>query len=52
LDEIPGIGPKRRRALLKTFGSIDALRQASVEQLTTVQGITPALAESIRSHLG
>ncbi|MEX2162002.1 MAG: excinuclease ABC subunit UvrC [Anaerolineales bacterium] len=52
LDEIPGIGPKRRRALLKTFGSIDALRAASIEQLTTIQGITPTLAESIKGHLG
>jgi excinuclease ABC subunit C len=51
LDTIPGIGPKRRRALLKTFGSIDALRQASIDQLTGVQGITPALAESIKGHL-
>jgi len=51
LDEIPGIGPKRRRALLKAFGSIESLRQASVDQLTTVQGITPALAESIKGHL-
>ena len=52
LDEIPGIGPKRRRALLKTFGSLDAMRQASLEQLTAVQGVTPALAESIKTHLG
>ncbi|MEX1248168.1 MAG: excinuclease ABC subunit UvrC [Anaerolineales bacterium] len=51
LDEISGIGPKRRRALLKAFGSVDALRQATIEQLTTVQGITPALAESIKGHL-
>jgi excinuclease ABC subunit C len=52
LDEIPGIGPKRRRALLKTFGSIDAMRQADVEQLTAVPGVTAALAEKIKAHLG
>lgn len=51
LDEIPGIGPKRRRALLKTFGSMDGLRQASLEQLADIPGITAALAESIKSHL-
>src|SRR3972149_2344238 len=51
LDEIPGIGPKRRRALLKAFGSIESLRQASVDQLPPLQGITPALAESIKGHL-
>ena len=51
LDEIPGIGPKRRRALLKTFGSMDGLRQASLQQLAAVPGITPALAENIKGHL-
>ncbi|MGH2581900.1 MAG: excinuclease ABC subunit UvrC [Anaerolineales bacterium] len=51
LDEIPGIGPARRRALLKTFGSVEALRTASVEQITEVKGITPALAESIKGYL-
>jgi len=51
LDEIPGIGPKRRRALLKTFGSVDGLRGASIQQLAAVPGITPALAENIKGHL-
>jgi excinuclease ABC subunit C len=51
LDEIPGIGPNRRRALLKTFGSVDALRTASIDELTAIKGITPALAESIKGHL-
>jgi excinuclease ABC subunit C len=51
LDEIPGVGPNRRRALLKTFGSIEALRAATVEQLTAVKGISPALAASIKGHL-
>jgi excinuclease ABC subunit C len=51
LDEIPGIGPNRRRALLKTFGSIEALREASIEQLTAIKGITPALADRIKGHL-
>jgi excinuclease ABC subunit C len=51
LDEIPGIGPARRRALLKTFGSVDALREASLDQITALQGITPAMAEKIKGHL-
>jgi len=51
LDLIPGIGPRRRRALLKTFGSMDGLRQASIQQLAEVPGITSALAESIKRHL-
>ncbi|MBX3046823.1 MAG: excinuclease ABC subunit UvrC [Anaerolineales bacterium] len=52
LDGIPGVGPNRRRALLKAFGSLDALRAAEIEQITAVKGITPALAASIKGHLG
>ncbi|UYN92911.1 MAG: excinuclease ABC subunit UvrC [Anaerolineales bacterium] len=52
LDSIPGVGPNRRRALLKAFGSVDALRTAEIEQLTAIKGITPALAASIKGHLG
>src|SRR5207253_2840369 len=40
LDEIPGIGPKRKRALLKAFGSLDGIRAASVDELTAVPGMT------------
>ena len=36
LDVVPGLGPVRRRALLRHFGSIDAIREAPLEQLTTV----------------
>ena len=52
LDEVPGIGAARRKALLKAFGSVEALRQANKEELSAIQGITPALAESIKAHLG
>jgi excinuclease ABC subunit C len=51
LDDIPGIGPVKRKALLKHFGSVDMIRKASVVELTAVSGITPALAESVRAHL-
>lgn len=51
LDSIPGIGPQRRRALLKAFGSLEALRQADLAQLTAVSGITSSLAASIKEHL-
>lgn len=47
LDGIPGIGEARKRALLRRFGSLDGIRQASVEELTTIPGITQKLAESI-----
>ena len=38
LEDVPGIGPKRRRALLKHFGSLDAVRQASVDELAAARG--------------
>ncbi len=51
LDSIPGIGPAKRKALLKHFGSVDKIREASLEALSAVPGITPALAESIKASL-
>ncbi len=51
LDSIPGIGPARRKSLLKHFGSVDKIRDASVIELAAVPGITQALAESIKAHL-
>ena len=51
LDAIPGIGPTRRKALLKRFGSLDGIREASVDQLAGVQGMTRAAAEAIKGNL-
>ncbi|MFQ5812226.1 MAG: excinuclease ABC subunit UvrC [Anaerolineae bacterium] len=51
LEEIPGIGPKRRQALLKHFGSIEAIRAASVEELAAVKGMTRKAAEAVRENL-
>lgn len=51
LDEIEGIGPKRRRALLKKFGSLDAIRAASLEELLTVPGMTRSAAERLKADL-
>ncbi len=51
LEAIPGIGPSRRKALLKHFGSVDKIRTASVEELSEVPGMTQAAAESIKAHL-
>jgi excinuclease ABC subunit C len=51
LDEVPGIGPKRRSALLKHFGSIDAIRTASVDELAAVPGMTRPAAEQIKTSL-
>ena len=51
LDAVPGVGPKRRQLLLKRFGSLEALRAASVEELIAVPGISVEVAESIKAHL-
>ena len=39
LDEIPNLGPKRKQALLRHFGSIEAIREASLDGLLSVKGI-------------
>jgi excinuclease ABC subunit C len=50
-DDLPGVGPKRRRELLKVFGSIKRVREAPVEQIAAVPGIGRALAERIKATL-
>lgn len=47
LDSIPGVGPKRKQALLKHFGTAKRIREASVEELCEVEGINQKLAEEI-----
>ena len=51
LDEIPGIGPKRKAALLRRFGSLSAIREATIEELTEVRGMTLAAARKLKAHL-
>ena len=51
LDEIPDIGPKRKQALLQHFGSVDVIREASLDELLSVKGIPRRVAENIRKHL-
>ena len=50
LDEIQGIGPAKRNALLDHFGSIDAVKAASITELRQVKGITEDLAKKIREY--
>ncbi len=49
LDDIEGIGPKRRKALLKRFGSVKQIRAAALEELLTVEGMTRPAAEAVRA---
>ena len=50
-DDLPGVGPKRKRELLKVFGSAKRVREAPVEQIAAVPGIGAALAQRIKEHL-
>jgi len=51
LDGVPGVGPGRRRALLRRFGSVAGVRAASVEELQEVAGIGRGTAEAIKGRL-
>ena len=51
LDTIPDIGPKRKRALLKQFGSVQAIREAPIEELATTRGMSKNLAQKVKEHL-
>ena len=51
LDYISGIGEKKRTLLLKEFGSVSKIKQASIEELTKIKGINEALAKKIKDEL-
>jgi excinuclease ABC subunit C len=51
LDDIPGVGAAKKKALLRHFGDIDAIRRAGPDELQKVTGITAKLAEEILRHL-
>jgi excinuclease ABC subunit C len=48
---LPGVGPKRKKALIAAFGSVKRIREASEEQLAQVEGISPSLARQIKAQL-
>jgi excinuclease ABC subunit C len=50
-DDLPGVGPKRKRALLRVFGSAKRVREAPIEQIAAVPGIGRSLAERIKAGL-
>ena len=49
LEDIPGVGPARRKALLKAFGSLKAIREADMDALTAVPGMNRTAAEAVRA---
>lgn len=51
LDTIPGIGPARKKALLRAFGSLKGIREASIDELVAVDGINKSVAENVKAHL-
>ena len=51
LDGIPGIGPKRKRALLRKFGSVKNVRAAPIEEIAATVGFTQRLAETVKRSL-
>lgn len=51
LDDVPGIGPRRKAALLKRFGTVQAIRDASLDDLAAVPGMTRASASRLRELL-
>ncbi|MCY9784652.1 excinuclease ABC subunit UvrC [Nocardiopsis sp. EMB25] len=51
LDDLPGLGPTRRSALIKEFGSVKRLASATAEEIAAVPGIGPKLAEAVHAHL-
>ncbi len=50
-DEVPGIGPARKKALLKRFGSVRRIREASLDEVAATPGVGRAAAERLKSHL-
>ncbi len=51
LDDVPGIGPARKRALLRRFGSLARLSQASVEEIAETPGVGPELARAVHGRI-
>ena len=51
LDDIAGIGEKRKRELLKKFGSVAKIKEVTVEELMEIKGITREIAENIKKTI-
>jgi excinuclease ABC subunit C len=51
LDDVPGLGDSRRRALLRQFGSLKRLRAASAQEIASVPGVGPRTAQAVVAAL-
>jgi excinuclease ABC subunit C len=51
LDSLAGVGPVRRKRLLTVFGSVNAIKRASVDEIAAVKGMSPALASHVKAAL-
>jgi excinuclease UvrABC nuclease subunit len=51
LEGVPGVGAKRRRSLLRHFGSLERIRERTAGEIASVHGISPAVAQQIVAHL-
>ena len=51
LDVVPGVGPKRKRMLIRRFGSVKGIREASLEEVAAVPGMTLRVARAIKDHI-
>ena len=50
LENIPGVGPSRRKALLKHFKNIEAIRKATMEELADAPGVSKPVAQAVYLH--
>ena len=51
LDLVPGVGPKRKKMLIRRFGSVKGIREASLEDVAAVPGMTMSVARAIKDHI-
>ncbi len=51
LEDIPGLGPKKRKLLIEAFGTITKIREASIEEISALKGFNQRLAETIKTHI-
>jgi excinuclease ABC subunit C len=51
MDEIPGVGPRRKKALIQRFGSVQGIRDAALEEVAAVVGMTRSLAEKVKQAI-